>query len=123
MSCARTLFFTALLLASRSMLAADAGGTEVLEFFESKIRPVLVAECTECHGAAKQKGGLRVDFRDGLRKGGETAPAVVPGEPAKSLLLSAIKHLDPDLKMPAKAPKLEDPERLRRPRVWRGGRG
>ena len=84
-------------------IAADS-----TEFFEQKIRPVLVAECYECHGSEKQKGGLRLDSRDAIRKGGDTAPAVTPGEPAKSLLLSAIRHLDPELKMPAKAPKLDD---------------
>jgi hypothetical protein len=79
-----------------------------VEFFERKIRPVLSSECAECHGAKKQKGGLRVDFRDGLLKGGENGAAIVPGEPAKSLLLAAIKHADPDLAMPQKRPKLND---------------
>jgi len=104
----RNLLTASLALACSDALRAEPPAAEALEFFERKIRPVLIAECVECHGAAKQKGGLRVDFRDGLRKGGETAPAVVPGDAAKSLLLSAIKHLDPDLKMPAKAPKLDD---------------
>jgi uncharacterized protein DUF1549/uncharacterized protein DUF1553/cytochrome c/concanavalin A-like lectin/glucanase superfamily protein len=92
----------------RACAATAAPTAEALEFFEQRIRPVLVAECYECHGAEKQKGGLRVDFRDGLLKGGDTGAAVVPGNPAKSLLLTAIKHLDPDMKMPDKAPKLED---------------
>jgi len=81
---------------------------EGLELFEKKIRPALIAHCVECHGAEKQKGGLRVDSREPLRTGGDSGPAVVPGKPADSLLLSSIKHLDPDMKMPAKAPKLED---------------
>src|SRR3954466_4894989 len=85
--------------------AFAATGPEQLDFFEQKIRPVLAAECYECHGSEKQKGGLRLDSREALRKGGDTAPGVVPGDPAKSLLLGAIKHLDPDLKMPGKAPK------------------
>src|SRR4051812_13874025 len=78
------------------------------DFFESKIRPVLVAECTECHNGTKHKGGLRLDYRDGWKKGGDTGDAIVPGDAAKSLLISSIRHEDPDLKMPAKAPKLDD---------------
>jgi cytochrome c553 len=81
---------------------------EETEFFEKKIRPVLVAECYECHNAEKTKGGLRLDYRDGWRKGGDSGDAIVPGNPAKSLLIDSIKHSDPDLKMPDKAPKLED---------------
>ena len=83
---------------------ADAGA----DFFEQKIRPVLAAECYECHDAKKQKGGLRLDYREGWRKGGESGDAIVPGDAAGSLLIQAIRHDDPDLKMPAKAPKLDD---------------
>jgi hypothetical protein len=68
-----------------------------LEFFESKIRPILVEHCYKCHSAeadkaGKLKGGLRLDTRDALRKGGDSGPAVVPGNPGKGTLLSAIKH-------------------------------
>ncbi len=78
------------------------------EFFESKIRPVLVKHCYECHSAeaGKSKGGLMLDTKHGIREGGETGPAVVPGDVAKSLLLTAIKHSDPDLEMPPKEPQL-----------------
>ncbi len=79
-------FFTFATVCAAS--ANDAG----MEFFENKIRPVLVAECYECHGAKKQKGGLRLDFRDGWKKGGESGDAIVPGEPAKGLLLSSIRQ-------------------------------
>ncbi|HEY3900316.1 MAG TPA: DUF1553 domain-containing protein [Chthoniobacter sp.] len=78
------------------------------EFFESKIRPVLVAECNECHSASKHKGGLRLDYRDGWKKGGDSGDDIVPGNAAKSLLIKSIRHEDPDLKMPAKSPKLDD---------------
>src|SRR5271155_640732 len=89
--------------------AADAPiSPEGREFFENKIRPVLVAECNECHGAAKHKGGLRLDYRDGWKKGGDSGDAIVPGDAAKSLLIKSIRHEDSDLKMPAKSPKLED---------------
>lgn len=79
-------------------------------FFESKIRPVLVKHCYECHSAesGKSKGGLMLDTRHGIRTGGDTGPAVVPGDPAKSLLLAAIQHADPDLEMPPKEPKLPE---------------
>ena len=74
---------------------------EALEFFEKKIRPVLVAECYECHGAKKTKGGLRLDYREGWKKGGDSGDAIVPGAPEKSLVLTSIRHTDPDLKMPS----------------------
>ena len=81
---------------------------EQVEFFEKKIRPVFVAECYECHGGKKQKGGLALDSREGLRDGGESGAAIVPGKPEESLLIRSITHADPDLKMPAKAPKLDE---------------
>src|ERR1043166_4603557 len=99
--------FIAWLCALDLASAADAPiSPEAREFFENKIRPVLVAECGECHNATKHKGGLRLDYRDGWKKGGDTGDAIVPGDAAKSLLIKSIRHEDPDLKMPAKAPKL-----------------
>ena len=71
-----------------------------MELFESKIRPVLVDVCFKCHGGDKDSGSLRVDSREALLKGGDTAPAIVPNKPAESLLLKAIRHTDDDLKMP-----------------------
>jgi hypothetical protein len=55
----------------------DAAG---LEFFEKKIRPVLAENCYKCHSGEKVKGGLRIDQRDTIRKGGEHGPAIVPGD-------------------------------------------
>jgi hypothetical protein len=78
------------------------------DFFETKIRPALVRYCYECHSAAKAEGGLRVDFRTFMRKGGDRGPAVVPDHPEASVLLTAISHTDPDLKMPPKGAKLSD---------------
>ena len=80
---------------------ADKG----IEFFERKIRPVLVERCYVCHSAqaaAKKtlKGGLLLDTRQGTRKGGDSGPAVVPGKPADSLLISALRH--ETFKMPPK---------------------
>ena len=82
-------------------ISAQAPDRRAVEFFEKKIRPVLVKSCYECHSAsAKELGGkLRLDHRDGLLKGGETGPAVVPKKPGASLLIQAIEYRD-DLEMP-----------------------
>ena len=76
-----------------------------LEFFEKKIRPVLSQKCYACHSAASKplQGGLQVDSRDGLRKGGGSGAAVVPKDPGKSLLLAALKQSG-SLKMPPGKP-------------------
>ena len=82
---------------------------EQLAFFEKKIRPVLVSQCYTCHSeeAKKDKGSLLLDTRDGIRKGGDTGPAVVPGDTRRSLLVKAIHQKDEKLKMPPKS-KLSD---------------
>ncbi len=97
-----------LILAATTANAAVPLPPEQAEFFETKIRPVLASECQECHDAKKQKGGLRLDYRDGWKKGGDSGDAIIPGQPAKSLLLKSFRHEDPDLKMPLKRPKLSD---------------
>src|SRR5262245_1160344 len=80
---------------------ADEPTREQLEFFEKKIRPVLVEHCYRCHGPEKKpKAQLRLDSRAALVKGGESGPAIVPGEPDKSLLVKAVRFTDPELKMP-----------------------
>jgi hypothetical protein len=75
---------------------------EGVEFFEKRIRPVLVKHCYECHSAdaKKLKGELLLDTREGVLKGGSTGPAVVPGQPDKSLLIKAVRHEDERLHMP-----------------------
>ncbi|MFM2211786.1 MAG: hypothetical protein RL639_980 [Verrucomicrobiota bacterium] len=93
-------------LALTTALAADLKPADV-EFFESKIRPVLVAECYECHDAKKQKGDLRLDYRDGLLKGGEEGPSIVPGDERKSILIQSMDHSHETLVMPKKRPKLD----------------
>jgi hypothetical protein len=79
----------------------DAKG---IEFFEAKIRPVLVEQCYRCHSAdaakaKKLRGGLLLDTRAGLLKGGDSGPALVPGKAKESQLLAAL-HYDGDVKMP-----------------------
>jgi len=71
-----------------------------IQFFESKVRPVLVEYCFECHADKKHKGGLKVDSLAALLEGGDQGPAIVPGHPEKSLLVKAINHESPQLKMP-----------------------
>jgi hypothetical protein len=73
-----------------------------LEFFEKHVRPLLVEHCYKCHSAQaeKLKGGLLLDTRDGVLKGGDTGPALLPGDPDKSLLIKAVRYTDPDLQMP-----------------------
>ena len=92
------------LFALRLAAKAQSG----FDFFETHIRPVLVAECVECHGAEKHKAGLRLDSRAGWQKGGESGEAIKPGYPDESLLLKTIRHEIADLKMPDKAPRLDD---------------
>ena len=88
------------LLVTLSLLAAPEANQEGIEFFEKKIRPVLVGECYSCHSSEAKdlKGSLRLDSRPGVRQGGATAAAVVPGNVSKSLLIAAIRR--EGLKMP-----------------------
>jgi mono/diheme cytochrome c family protein len=78
------------------------------EFFEARVRPVLAAHCLECHGTEKPKGGLRLDARESMLKGGESGPVVVPGKPEESPLIEAIRY-DGGVQMPPKG-KLRDEE-------------
>jgi mono/diheme cytochrome c family protein len=72
------------------------------DFFETQVRPVLAGICQSCHGPKKQRGGLRLDSRAALVEGGANGPSIVPGEPDKSLLIQAVRHLHADIKMPPK---------------------
>ncbi|HLY08432.1 MAG TPA: PSD1 and planctomycete cytochrome C domain-containing protein [Planctomycetota bacterium] len=95
----------AVLLASLPAASQDdAVQRERLDFFEKRIRPVLVDRCYTCHSASaeKLKGNLRLDTREGLLKGGDGGPSVVPGDPAKGLLVKALRWTDDDLQMPPK---------------------
>src|SRR6476620_6762654 len=81
--------------------AADLSPAQT-QFFENKIRPILANNCYKCHSqqAEKVKAGLLLDSREGLLKGGESGPAIVPGDPEKSLLIKAVRYTDPDIQMP-----------------------
>ncbi len=75
---------------------------EGIQFFESKIRPLLVNNCHECHGNEKHKGNLQLNSRKTILRGGDSGAAIVPGNPAKSLLIEAVKYTNSDLEMPPK---------------------
>src|SRR5215471_6498335 len=78
------------------------------DFFEMKVRPVLANSCYSCH-ASTAMGGLRLDSREAMMKGGTRGAAVVPGDPDKSLLVTAVRQSDDKLKMPMGG-KLKDSE-------------
>ena len=101
----RGLRWALLLLSTLPAWAADPTPAQ-LQFFENKIRPIFVNNCYKCHSrqAEKLKANLSLEFRDGLLKGGETGPAIVPGDPDHSLLIKAVRYTDPDLQMPPKNP-------------------
>ena len=107
------LVFVAVLLYSQHLRAQEltteqSPSAEGGAFFEAKVRPVLVEHCYECHSSQSgvAEAGLRLDSLISIRAGGARGPAVVPKQPQASLLLSAVMHLESDLKMPPKEPQL-----------------
>lgn len=102
-----SLLLSSLLLLPLSGRAAPS--PEAIEFFEAKIRPVLAQDCYECHRTGgKQKAGLALDHRAALLAGGDSGPAIKPGDPDGSLLMMVIRHQKEGLKMPKAGAKLED---------------
>ncbi|HSG68891.1 MAG TPA: DUF1549 domain-containing protein, partial [Planctomycetaceae bacterium] len=82
---------------------------ETIEFFESRIRPVLAQDCYECHRTGKKmKGGLALDHRQAILNGGDSGRVIEPGNPANSLLVKAIRHEIEDLEMPKNGAKLDE---------------
>ncbi len=92
-----TRLAAAVLIAACSLSGADT------RFFETKVRPLLAAKCFACH-TQSQMSGLRLDSLEGVLQGGSRGPAVVPGDPASSLLLTAVRRERDDLKMPPTEP-------------------
>ncbi len=76
------------------------------DFFEAEVRPLLLRRCVECHGPEQQAGDLRVDSRQRLLQGGQSGPALIPGQPDKSLLFQAVRRSE-DLAMPPDEPLSE----------------
>ena len=94
------LFVTALAVATVARaLASPSDPAATPEFFETKVRPVLANNCYACHTTSAM-GGLRLDSRDAMLKGGGRGAALVPGDPDKSLLITAVRQTDENLKMP-----------------------
>ncbi len=87
---------------SGGLAQADEVASKDAEFFELQIRPLLVAKCIECHGDQKQEAKLRLDSREALLAGGESGPALVPGDPEKSLLIAAVHYRGDAVQMPPK---------------------
>jgi hypothetical protein len=100
-------FLISLLPCGMTSAAEQTPDADAIKFFESKVRPVLVARCLKCHGPAQQKGQLRLDSREAVLKGGESGEVVVSGKPSESLLIEAINRTG--LEMPPDAP-LKDNE-------------
>ncbi len=88
------LLITVVLFVNTTLCAADSATLAQLDFFEQRIRPVLIEHCYRCHSGEGKgvKGGLRLDTRALLRQGGDSGPAIVPGDPTASLLIQALKH-------------------------------
>jgi cytochrome c553 len=72
-----------------------------IEHFEKNVRPLLLDKCVSCHGPKTKRGGLRLDSREAILKGGDSGPALLPGQPEKSLILKAVRRQG-DVKMPPK---------------------
>ena len=100
------MFDHPLITAQETPVTEDRSDGAGLHFFETKIRPVLVQHCYECHAADSKilRGGLQLDSRDATLKGGDSGPALVAGKPEASLLIQALKHeslaMPPDSKLP-----------------------
>lgn len=100
--------FVAIVIAmSFTVAAGEKPSAYQLKFFEAKVRPVLAANCVRCHGSTKQRGDLRLDTLAAMMKGGESGPALSPGNPKDSLIIEAINH--ESLEMPPDG-KLKDDE-------------
>lgn len=90
-------------IATQAMPQAALPAAQV-EFFEAKVRPILVDSCYSCHSAesGKSKGGLTLDTKSAVLRGGELGPAVVAGDPERSLLIEVVRYANEDLQMPPK---------------------
>ena len=113
--CAPPLFWSlCLLIACGWTVRAD----ERDDFFEGRIRPVLVGTCFRCHGGAKTSGALRLDSREALLKGGESGPAIVSGNPRQSLLVQVIEHREGVAAMPPEKGKALRPDQIADFSAW-----
>jgi hypothetical protein len=111
--CARFILGGALFLSS---VIACVGAEDPLEFFEKRIRPIFAEHCYECHSAesGKSKGGLLLDSREDILRGGDSGPAIVERDPERSKLVEAVRWKNQDFQMPPKrslaGPQINDLE-------------
>lgn len=127
---AAAIFFAAICFAATSLHAAaqppdeaDAAETPAagkVEFFEKRIRPLLIERCYECHAGQERSGGLVLDHRGGWVSGGDSGPAIVPGEPDTSRLVEAVRYNNLNLQMPPDGRLAADEIRLLEEWVARG---
>ena len=94
-------------------LNAQELDTSSIEFFEAKVRPLLIAHCYECHSAEAAtaenlQGGLRLDNRAGVHQGGDSGAIIVAGKPDESALIKSVRYADKGLQMPPKEPLSAD---------------
>ncbi|WP_296461719.1 PSD1 and planctomycete cytochrome C domain-containing protein [Rubinisphaera sp.] len=82
------------------VMSDDKTSDQEIQFFETSIRPLLLKHCTDCHGADSQESDLRLDSLSGMLNGGKAGPALLPGKPEGSLIVTAVSYRDNDLKMP-----------------------
>ncbi len=89
--------------------APDEAATS--QFYTTRVQPILKEHCYRCHGGMNHRGGLNLATKTGMLKGGHDGPILVPGDPAKSLLVRLIRHEGPSgnsMPMPPKLPKISD---------------
>ena len=96
-----------LALLAATLLTGTACAADDFELFEKRVRPVFVKNCYSCHAGDKQFGGLRLDSREHLLEGGQSGPAAVPGKPAESLLIKAVRHEGPKMPLGGKLSDVE----------------
>ena len=121
------LFMTvALLLTTQCFLGrgvtaqADESEEAGREYFEKSVRPILVEHCYQCHSGREANGGLLLDNREGVLKGGDSGPVIVARDPERSLLIHAVRYSNPDLQMPPKSRLAETEIKLLENWVARG---
>jgi cytochrome c len=97
------------LIAGAGMASAQDAGS--VKFYNEKVVPVFQANCYRCHGGLNHRGGLTMDTKAGIMKGGHDGVVLVPGHPESSLLVKLIRHegpADDPMPMPPNKPKLSD---------------
>jgi mono/diheme cytochrome c family protein len=105
-----TLGLISLIAWNLASVSADEDAAKP-EFYTTRVKPILDENCARCHGGINRRGGLNLDTRESLLKGGRDGAVVVPGHPESSLLVKLIRHegpADDPMPMPPKRPKLSD---------------